>query len=121
MRSHHQHVVSHPHRTLIAAFAVWKVLIFSIAAGSCIGDAYDTSGALVVLGSQDSAVRRTFLANLVTRFASWDAIYYVSVARRGYRFEQEWAFGTALPIVIRSVIIGTALSHSAHRSISPHT
>jgi phosphatidylinositol glycan class V len=116
MGGHRQHVIAHPLRTLIAAFAAWKLIIFAIAAGSCIGDAYDTSGALVVLGSEGSPLSQTLLGNLASRLASWDAIYYVSAARRGYRFEQEWAFGTALPITIRSIITGMT-THSFSPSI----
>jgi phosphatidylinositol glycan class V len=115
MGGHRQHVIAHPLRTLIAAFAVWKLIILAIAAGSCIGDAYDTSGALIVLGNRESALTRSFLGELASRFTSWDAIYYVSAARRGYRFEQEWAFGAALPITIRTIITGNSLS--PHRSI----
>ncbi|KAK0640994.1 hypothetical protein B0T16DRAFT_205763 [Cercophora newfieldiana] len=106
MGGHREHVIAHPLRTLITAFAAWKLIIFAIAAGSCVGDAYDTSGALVVLGSSSNnhtSPSRSLLGKLASRFASWDAIYYVSTARRGYRFEQEWAFGTALPITIRAI------------------
>src|SRR3954469_25581512 len=94
--SHRQHVIAHPLRTLIAAFSAWKLVLLAIAVGSCVGDAYDTSGRLVVLGNGDSSRSLGFPGQLASRFASWDAIYYVSTARRGYRFEQEWAFGTAL-------------------------
>jgi GPI mannosyltransferase 2 len=112
MGGHRHHVIAHPLRTLIAAFAAWKLIVLAIAAGSCIGDAYDTSGALVVLGNRQSPLTRSFLAKLASRFTSWDAIYYVSAARRGYRFEQEWAFGTALPITIRIIVTGKPLSLS---------
>lgn len=42
----------------------------------------------------------------MTRFTSWDAIYFVSVAKRGYVFEQEWAFGTGLVVAVRGVLRG---------------
>jgi GPI mannosyltransferase 2 len=110
MGGRRQHVIAHPLRTLIAVFAAWKLIILAIAAGSCIGDTYDTSGALVVLGNRESPLTRSLLGTLASRFTSWDAIYYVSAARRGYRFEQEWAFGTALPITIRTIVTGNSLS-----------
>ncbi|KAK1759611.1 GPI mannosyltransferase 2 [Echria macrotheca] len=86
-------IAHHPYRTLAAAFAIWKVFLVAVVVGSCVGDAYDTSASLAV--SRDS---------ILTRFASWDAVYFVSIARRGYRFEQEWAFGAGLPVALRGVI-----------------
>ena len=105
--------VKNPQRTLIEAFAVWKLFLFAISAGSyAAGDAYDTSGSLAVLGgSNDNNITNTNQLGLVgksltARLASWDAVYFVSIARRGYRFEQEWAFGSALPLVIRGIVRG---------------
>ncbi|KAK3381500.1 glycosyltransferase family 76 protein [Podospora didyma] len=101
-----------PHRTLIAAFVVWKLFLFAIAAGSyAVGDAYDTSASLAVRnkyasGSSSSSQLNLLGRGLIARFASWDAVYFVSIARRGYRFEQEWAFGSALPLVIRGILRG---------------
>lgn len=100
-------VLARPYRTLIAAFAAWKVFLFAIAAGSFVGGAYDTSAALAVLGNHgegDGSMAPSIAGNIATRFASWDAIYYVTAARRGYHFEQEWAFGAALPKTIHTVI-----------------
>jgi len=107
-----EHVLSHPYRTLTAAFAVWKLFLFTVAVGSSVGDAYDTSAALAVLGNDESSSPPTLIGRLATRFASWDAIYFVSAARRGYLFEQEWAFGTALPLAIRGIIAGTSALYS---------
>ncbi len=101
--------LARPYRTLIATFVAWKLLLLAIAVGSCIGDAYDTSAALAVLGGHGHDTHQpspTITEKLATRFASWDAIYFVSVAHRGYRFEQEWAFGSGLPIVLRTIIQG---------------
>ena len=115
MRGHSQDVPAltlahrHPHLTLIAAFAAWKLSLLAIAVGSCVGDAYDTSATLAVLGRADAedALRTpAWSSTLLTRFASWDAVYFISVARRGYLFEQEWAFGTGLPIAIRGIVKG---------------
>ncbi|KAK4237236.1 glycosyltransferase [Achaetomium macrosporum] len=101
-----------PYRALLAAFAAWKLFLFAIALGSSVvGDAYDTSAELVVQGSASSngtgVGQLTGLGpRLIARFTSWDAIYFVSIARRGYRFEQEWAFGAGLPVVVRGVLKG---------------
>ena len=34
----------------------------------------------------------TFLKNLLSGFIRWDAVYFVSIAADGYRFEQQYAF-----------------------------
>lgn len=52
---------------------------------------------------------RNFGKRLVTRFNSWDAIYFVSAAKRGYVYEQEWAFGTGLVVSVRGVLGGKFL------------
>lgn len=88
-----------PYRTLLTIFAAWKFFLFAIVLGSSlVGGTYDTSAALVIQGG-----RHDSSAGLITRLASWDAIYFVSIARRGCRFEQDWAFCGALPVVIRGV------------------
>lgn len=122
---HHAAALAHPHRTLIAAFVAWKALLFVIAIAACIGSAYDTSGALAVLGvdsdslsvqALDASKPSGVVGTLLTRFASWDAVYYVSVAHRGYQFEQEWAFGAGLPMAIRGIIKGIYLHLHLHIS-----
>lgn len=105
MRGHRQDALARPYQTLITSFAAWKLLLFTIALGSCVGDAYDTSGSLAVLGNDGHPPG--LATSLVTRFASWDAIYFLTAARRGYRFEQEWAFGAPLPMTIRAITRGT--------------
>ncbi|KAK3384403.1 glycosyltransferase family 76 protein [Lasiosphaeria ovina] len=103
-----------PSLVLIAVFVFWKIFLFAIAAGSyVVGDAYDTSGSLALLGTgsgpnlgkNSTGIHSLTLAGRLTaRLTSWDAIYFVSVAHRGYRFEQEWAFGTGLPLTIRAIV-----------------
>ncbi len=97
-----------PHLTLLKAFTLQKTLLLLITLGSTLaGNAYDTSADLalhpggdgLVSGGGDGLGHR-----LVARLTSWDAIYFVSVARRGYRFEQEWAFGGGLPVVVRGLL-----------------
>lgn len=90
-----------PYRTLAVTFVAWKALLLAIAAGSHVGPLYDTSSSLLTLSPDhdESPIR-----NLVTRLCSWDAIYFIKNAQRGYLFEQEWAFGAALPAVISFVI-----------------
>lgn len=93
-----------------------------IAVGSTLVNdrAYDTSADLLLVGNDQplSSVKddgngagvaellRNFGKRLVTRFTSWDAIYFVSAAKRGYVYEQEWAFGTGLVVCVRGVLNG---------------
>lgn len=90
-----------PLTTLTAAFVSWKAVLVAIAAGSRVGPTYDTSSSLLVPDSQPT---------LLTRLSSWDAIYFLRAAERGYLFEQEWAFGSALPNCISLIIRGNARS-----------
>jgi phosphatidylinositol glycan class V len=114
-----------PTQTLIAAFAAWKVFLLAVAVGSCfVGAAYDTSASLLAppldgrglvgLGNTSTPTAATSISTttttLVTRLTSWDAIYFTQTARRGYLFEQEWAFGTGLPLVIFYLGKGGTLS-----------
>ncbi|KAH6640619.1 GPI mannosyltransferase 2 [Chaetomium tenue] len=106
----HTQIHAHPYRTLVTSFAAWKLFLFAIVLGSTlVGDAYDTSGGLLLQGpaNGDAATRPAGLGTtLIARLTSWDAIYYVSAARRGYLFEQEWAFGAGLPFVVRTLLRG---------------
>jgi len=91
----------HPYRNLTAAYAAWKALLLVIALGSCIGPAYDTSASLL-LGIRDRGAS-SLAAIIATRLTSWDAIYFIQQAARGYVFEQEWAFGPGVPSAIRAL------------------
>ncbi|KXX76955.1 GPI mannosyltransferase 2 [Madurella mycetomatis] len=98
-----------PYRTLLTTFVAWKLFLFAIVVGcNLVGDTYDTSAGLVVqAGHHEGGDWPTgSWPGLVTRLTSWDAIYFVSIARRGYRFEQEWAFGGGLPTVVRALVKG---------------
>jgi phosphatidylinositol glycan class V len=76
------HPLQRPKACLIVTFLAWKLLLFLVAVASP-GPGYDTS---------------TFLSTsspsyVLGKFVRWDAIYFTQIARRGYVFEQEWAFG----------------------------
>lgn len=83
-------------RALACLFVVWKLLLLCIAYASP-GPGYDTSTALLLARAQPSATENTLLEDFAKRLVSnlvrWDALYFVSVARRGVIFEQEWAWG----------------------------
>lgn len=111
--------LAHPHTTILKSFILWKLFLLLIAVGSTLVNdrAYDTSADLLLVGNaeplsvndgNDGVVEllRNFGKRLVTRFTSWDAIYFVSAAKRGYVYEQEWAFGTGLVVCVRGVLNG---------------
>lgn len=87
----------HPVRSIVVVFAACKAVLLAIAVGSNVGPAYDTSSTLI---PPYASSPRDPIQGLATSLTRWDAIYFVQVARRGYVFEQEWAFGAGLPTVI---------------------
>ncbi|KAI9745552.1 MAG: ER membrane glycoprotein subunit of the GPI transamidase complex-like protein [Claussenomyces sp. TS43310] len=121
-----------PVQTLILSFIAWKILLLVTAAGSP-GIAYDTSTSLAQR-SADSPSRPpivlvlNYISQQLTR---WDAIYFTTIARRGYLYEQEWAFGWGFTQLIRfctnvvkgidhghfvflESLIGIAIAHASH-------
>jgi GPI mannosyltransferase 2 len=96
-----KHVLNRPIRSLLLIFALWKGFLLTIAFLSTLGAAYDTSAGLLL----DEA-GNTRPLEVVVRLTSWDAIYYVEAARRDRIFEQEWAFGSGLPLSVRVIVQG---------------
>ncbi|KAI3321337.1 glycosyltransferase family 76 protein [Xylariaceae sp. AK1471] len=92
---------AHPVRSLTYIFLTWKTFLLAIALGSGVGPAYDTSSTLL---SNDRATYHESAFDIATRLTRWDAIYYVQASRRGYLFEQEWAFASGLPTVISFLV-----------------
>lgn len=97
----------HPLVTLTGAFVAWKTLLLLIA-WSAPGDGYDTSTTLLSYGN---------------KLVRWDAIYFVQMAQRGHKFEQEWAFGMGISTILstisrgglQSIITnGIILAHCSH-------
>lgn len=93
---------SRPLRSLTIVFLAWKLCLLAVALGTVLGIDYDTSTSLFFqrLYGKNAAV-----AVLAERLTRWDAIYYMRSARQGYYvYEQDWAFGAGLPVVIRSIL-----------------
>lgn len=131
-----QHGAS-PALALTAVFVAWKLVLLAVALGAGVGPSYDTSTELIlqaeVVGPDAGLPRSGWWEELVTRLTRWDAIYFVNVAHRGYRFEQEWAFGSGLPVVIAAVVKGLSClvsfscppllcfsGHTGSSPVSPH-
>ncbi|KAJ4192528.1 ER membrane glycoprotein subunit of the GPI transamidase complex-like protein [Fusarium falciforme] len=113
---------THPILTLTAAFTGWKALLLSIAVGASIGPDYDTSTSLFFEAVHKDTPGHASLAARLTR---WDALYFMHDARVGKVYEQEWAFGVGLPVVVRGVrhllgvdaleaTVAVAVSHVSH-------
>ncbi|KAI2470233.1 glycosyltransferase family 76 protein [Annulohypoxylon bovei var. microspora] len=118
----------HPIQSLLVTFLAWKTLLLAIALGNNVGSAYDTSSTLLSPGIASSH-ESTF--DLGTKLTRWDSIYFIEASRRGYLYEQEWAFGSGLPTVISfftqalssvgvqahgflEPIIGVLVAHASH-------
>ena len=85
------------------------------------GEGYDTSTSLFfeVLSSQTSSSSSWVQAlkqRLANRLVRWDAIYYVSIAERGYLYEQDWAFGWGFTRLI-STVAERGFHHFCIRSV----
>ncbi|KAB8336763.1 hypothetical protein FH972_021072 [Carpinus fangiana] len=90
-----------PHRALSSIFIVWKAVLLLIAILSP-GPGYDPSTQqLFTIFQRDSPTpfpqNPSFFTHPVTHIAlklsRWDVIHFLSVARRGYVYEQDWAWG----------------------------
>ena len=81
--------------TLVVVFFLWKALLLCLACLSP-GPGYDTSTQLFLpASSSNDALANRILAHVASKLVRWDALYFISIADRGYLFEQEWAFSWA--------------------------
>ncbi|KAL9127967.1 MAG: hypothetical protein Q9217_003258 [Psora testacea] len=119
----------YPRLRLIAYFSTWKALLLCLAALSP-GPGYDTSTALLRRADPAPYSHKSFshvLEFLIGKLVKWDAVYFTEIARRGYVYEQEWAFGWGhtkfLSLISQSsnmanidgiAVIGTIVAHACH-------
>ena len=109
-------------RTLLGClFLSWKLLLLTIALLGP-GPDYDTSTQLLLHGygtqdagsiSHDSAFPTSISPStkrIVNSLTRWDAIYFASTAKRGYVFEQEWAFGWGFSRLLSYLSTSTFIS-----------
>ncbi|KAF7588026.1 ER membrane glycoprotein subunit of the GPI transamidase complex-like protein [Aspergillus hancockii] len=124
-----------PCASLLVLFVSWKALLLLLAVFSP-GPAYDTSTTLLELVRTTSETAhdgpvRVILGLISDKLTRWDAIYFTEVARRGYVFEQEWAFSFGFTSLIKAFadalrratdvnlsfledVTGITIAHAAH-------
>ncbi|TPX55947.1 hypothetical protein PhCBS80983_g04916 [Powellomyces hirtus] len=85
-----------------------RVLLCTLAviSSSLAGD-YDVSTTVSLVasrsGSHAAEGKDELATSLLTPFVRWDAVYFLSIAQRGYIYEQEFAFFPGLPTLMRAV------------------
>ena len=80
--------------TLTFCFVLWKLLLLCVALSSP-GLGYDTSTTLLEPGLGFAEIKASSGRDFAAKFdclIRWDAVYFTQIARRGYLWEQEWAF-----------------------------
>ncbi|PGH08492.1 hypothetical protein AJ79_05981 [Helicocarpus griseus UAMH5409] len=134
-----------PLSTLSVLFVLWKLLLLLVIVTSP-GPGYDTSTTLLPLTTGKNATgtllgdgangslkkwwSSPLMPESLLKLVRWDAIYFVNIARRGYLFEQEWAFGYGYtlkflssvfwgdrgtdPSLLHVALTGIGLSHVCH-------
>eukprot|EP01126_Amoeba_proteus_P020338 TRINITY_DN206_c1_g2_i12.p1 TRINITY_DN206_c1_g2~~TRINITY_DN206_c1_g2_i12.p1 ORF type:complete len:134 (+),score=8.80 TRINITY_DN206_c1_g2_i12:177-578(+) len=76
---------------------VWSISIIT----TLLVDPYDTSAHLAYEWKQTSGILNKMFQVLFGPFANWDAIYFVGIAKMGYKYEQFHAFFPLLPWLMR--------------------
>ena len=97
-----------PVLSLVLCFIIWKSLLLLLLVASP-GPGYDTSTLLLYAQNDRAATAclpsRTALldepTSVLQKTARWDAVYFLSVAERGYLYEQEWAWGYGFTRLLR--------------------
>lgn len=87
--------LDHPKGFLVLSFIAWKLILLCIALTTP-GPGYDTSTVLLHPYINLAQAKSGFEWEPASRLRSlvrWDAIFYTQLARHGYLWEQEWAFG----------------------------
>lgn len=120
-----------PRTFLVVLALAWKLLLLSASLLNP-GPGYDTSTQLLFKGYGTRGVEVTSVSSpspgwmwtasarrIVECLTRWDAIYFASVAERGYILEQEWAFGWGFTRLLSflDTSMSTFLSQDSSRDI----
>jgi hypothetical protein len=88
---------------LVSILSRLFVVIWAIIAKS-LGTEYDTSGSILLKKpslDHDDGTQESWKTMILSPFTSWDAVYFISIAERGYVYEQEFAFLPTYPFLLR--------------------
>ncbi len=99
---------SSPLLLLLLSFLLFKSLLLLLALLAP-GPGYDTSTSLLHAPPSHPHPRNTttlLVGNLLPKLLRWDAIYFSEIARRGYVYEQEWAFGWGFTRLLAAMASG---------------
>lgn len=94
-----------PYESLTRVFLLSKFLLLILACLSP-GPGYDTSTQLLSQLStsnsdnEASSPLRSIAQHISSKLVRWDAIYFVSNAKDGFGYEQQWAFSWSLSTII---------------------
>ena len=104
--------MQYPKVSLTIFFALWKLVICLVAFTSP-GPGYDTSTDLLFASAESSVYHalpsKSLIEIVLSKVVRWDAIYFTQIAHRGYKFEQEWAFGWGLTSILAVLSRGMLL------------
>lgn len=78
----------------IAIFSRLFVILVS-ATSSIFFESYDSSATLVLSNPN------SYLGRILSGFTAWDGVHFLSIAKNGYIFEQQFAFLPLFPILVR--------------------
>lgn len=87
-------------KRLVLLYATAKLYAALVALVSAYG-LYPYVGSTELLLSDPQDAFDKFLREVLAPFARWDAVYFVSIAKDGYQFEQQHAFFPLLPLLLR--------------------
>jgi phosphatidylinositol glycan class V len=82
---------------LTSIFVAWKSFLTLLTA-ICPGPGYDTSGLILFGGNEHrhtAFLSSSYGDRIALKLLRWDSLYFVMTAKRGYLYEQEWAFSWA--------------------------
>ncbi|KAF2842075.1 glycosyltransferase family 76 protein [Patellaria atrata CBS 101060] len=125
-----------PVKSLVLLWTAWKLVLNLVAILSPF-PGYDTSTTILLnsnrlVGEHENPILHSLSSKRwISNFVKWDAIYFSSIAQRGYIFEQEWAFGWGFTRLIslitrffskteldvspdRTAWVGVSISHVSH-------
>ena len=106
--------LDHPKVFLGLAFLAWKFILLCVAL-TAPGPGYDTSTGLLHSESdiaQFTSISQWVPTSYLNSLVRWDAIYFTQLAKRGYLWEQEWAFGWGFTNLITVTTQGDCYSIS---------